>query len=136
MPAAPPTAADPGLHVTLTWAAPVDLDLYLTDPAGESLYFANTPTRAGARLAGDARCAGRGGGPASETALAPAPAAGIWRVGVDFMDGCGSGLGEVPFRVAVDLGGARREVTGVARAGRFAIVVVEIAVDGDGRLVP
>lgn len=137
LPPLPPPAGDTALRVTLAWAAPVDLDLYLTDPAGEALYFANTPTRAGARLAADARCARlAAGAPAREEAVATAPAAGRWRVGVDFMDACGTGLAAVPFRVAVDLGGARREAAGVARAGRFAIVVVEFEVDGDGRLVP
>lgn len=136
-PILPPVAPTGALQVALTWAAPVDLDLYLTDPAGEALYFANNPTRAGARLASDARCAAlAAGAPAGEAALVTTPAAGRWRIGVDFMDACGTGRDAVPFHVAVDLAGARREVAGVARAGRFAIVVVEFAVDDDGRLVP
>lgn len=136
-PIVPPVAPTGALQVTLAWSAPVDLDLFLTDPAGEALYFANNPTRAGARLASDARCAAlAAGAPAREVAVVAAPAAGRWRVGVDFMDACGTGRETVPFRVAVDLGGARRAVAGEARAGRFAIVVVEFGVDGDGRLVP
>ncbi|HSQ01594.1 MAG TPA: hypothetical protein VL049_30590 [Candidatus Dormibacteraeota bacterium] len=136
-PAPPPPVGDQGLRVTLVWSAPVDLDLYLTDPAAETLYFANNPTRAGARLTTDVRCPQlAAGAPPREEAVAATPAAGGWRVGVDFIDACGSGLDAVPFRIAIDVGGRRREAEGVARAGRFTVVVVEFRVDGDGHLVP
>lgn len=44
-PAAPPLAPSAGLNVRLIWEAPVDLDLYLTDPTSETVYFANNPSR-------------------------------------------------------------------------------------------
>ena len=53
---APSLAPVPGLNVLLTWNAPVDLDLYLTDPTAEAVYFANNPSRTSARLVRDTRC--------------------------------------------------------------------------------
>jgi hypothetical protein len=131
-PAAPPARRDGALHVILTWAAPVDLDLYLTDPAGETLYFANNPTRAGARLEQDARCGATPPGSLVEAVRMDAPVAGRYRVGVDFIDRCGSRLAAVPFRVAVDHGPMRREVDGTAAPNQFQVIVLEFDVEDDG----
>ncbi len=129
-----PVSSPDGLHVWLTWAAPVDLDLYLTDPTWESLYFSNNPTRSGARLERDARCpATPASAPALEHARIAEPAAGPYRVGVDFIDACGTALEAVPFRVAVDLNGARREATGVVKREQFQVVVLEFELQRDAR---
>lgn len=135
-PVPPPLPSDEALHVLLAWAAPVDLDLYVTDPAGESLYFGNNPTRARARLEADARCPDvTGGAPTGiEHALLEAPAPGQYRIGVDFLDDCRSGLAAVPFRVVVEMAGDRRSVVGTAQRGIFAVVVLELVVGEDGRL--
>jgi len=131
-PSIPAAPADGALHVALSWAAPVDLDLYVTDPSGEALYFANSPTRAGGRLEQDARCADVAGGAAAiERATLPTPAPGTYRVGVDFIDACDSGLDAVPFRVAVERGGVRRDAEGTARRGEFTVVVLEFEVGED-----
>jgi hypothetical protein len=142
----PPPAAPaqlpplPGLSVLLTWSAPVDLDLYLTDPTGETVYFANTPSRAGARLLRDTRCGDIGVVPPPyiETADAPEPQPGRYRVGVDFIDGCSKHADGVDFRVAIELAGARREVTGSIRLAQFQPIVVEFDITrlgGNGFLV-
>jgi hypothetical protein len=39
-PSVPPARGD-ALRVTLAWDAPVDLDLYVTTPRGETVYYAN-----------------------------------------------------------------------------------------------
>jgi hypothetical protein len=128
--AAPP--ADGALHVALAWTVPVDLDLYVSDPAGETLYFANNPTRAGARLEQDARCGARAG-TTIERMRFPLPAPGRYRVGVDFIDACGAGSSSaVPFRVAVDHGAARAEAAGTALPGEFKVIVLEFDVTEDG----
>lgn len=129
IPAAPP---DGVVHVALTWSAPVDLDLYVTDPSGEALYFGNNPTRAGARLEQDARCATvTAGAPAIERSSLPTPAAGRYRIGVDFIDACGSGIDVVPFRVAVDGVGVRGDAQGTIRPSEFKVVVLEFEVGED-----
>lgn len=132
-PALPPARDDGALRVTLTWAVPVDLDLYVTDPVGETLYFANNPTRAGARLERDARCEEVPAGAALvEEARLTNPAPGRYRVGVDFIDTCGNPLVAAAFRVAVDRGASRQEVDGIATLSQFKVIVLEFEVDEDG----
>ncbi len=116
--------------MSLSWDAPVDLDLYLTDPSTESLYFANNPTRSGARLEADVRCADLAtSAPIVELARVGEPLDGVYRVGVDFLDSCGNDTEVVPFRVAVDYGGDRLEKTGQATAGQFQVIVLEFEID-------
>ena len=142
-----PPALDPvaeGVVVSLTWNAPVDLDLYVTDPTWETLYFANNPTRAGGRLERDVRCdalrAGRpglsGGAHAArlERASIVAVRPGPYRIGVDFIDDCGNGDGEVSFHVAADVDGVRRESTGKVALQEFRIIALAFELDEEGRL--
>src|SRR4029453_8796455 len=87
----PPTAAQAGLVVSLTWDAPVDLDLSVTDPTWETLYFANNPTRAGARLENDARCDTlTEARTPTERATIEHAHPGPYRVGGDFIDRWGT----------------------------------------------
>jgi hypothetical protein len=123
--------ADGALYVALAWALPVDLDLYVTDPTGETLYFANNPTRTGARLEHDARCGALGAAPIERMRF-PVAAPGRYRVGVDFIDACGDASGAVPFRVAVDRGPVRTEAEGTAAPSQFKVIVLEFDVTEDG----
>lgn len=134
LPPAPP--ADGAVHVLLSWAAPVDLDLYVTDPAGEALYFGNNPTRAGARLEADSRCGdhaapGTGG---VEHAVLAAPVPGTYRIGVDYLQDCGTAVDAVPFRVVVARDARRRDAEGMAHRGMFNVIVLEFEVGEDGHL--
>ena len=133
-----PPALDPmaeGVVVSLTWNAPVDLDLYVTDPTWETLYFANNPTRAGGRLERDVRCdALRAGRPSLERARIVAVRPGPYRIGVDFIDACGNGDGEVSFHVAADVDGVRREATGKVALQEFRIIALAFELDEEGRL--
>ncbi len=134
-PLPPALPADDALHVFLTWSAPADLDLYVTDPAGETLYFGNNPTRSGARLDRDARC--ESGGPgrnALEHAAFAAPVPGRYRVGVDYLQDCGIEMETVAFRVLVGRRTEQRGAVGVAQRGHFNVVVLEFQVGEDGRI--
>jgi hypothetical protein len=138
-PPAPQVALPGGLTVLLTWSTPVDLDLYLTDPSSETAYFANTPTRTGARLVRDARCRDIVGtaGPFVEVAQMAEPRPGRYRVGVDFIDACAAKPEPVSFRVVTEFGGMRREVTGTIRLEEFQPIVVEFTLqrlNSDGGL--
>ncbi len=106
-----PATADRGLVVTLAWSAPVDLDLYVTTPTGETIYYAN-PRDAFVR---DARCADAEAEPRSEAVRWRTPAPGRYRLGVDFPEACGGDVREAPYRLVVDLEGARTEHAGTAR---------------------
>jgi uncharacterized protein YfaP (DUF2135 family) len=130
----PATAANPGeLLVTLAWSAPVDLDLYVTDPQQETVYFANPRSGSGGRLERDQPCGERGSEPAVETVTWQAPPAGRYRVGVDHHDACGRTRGAVPFRVVVDGPAGRKEATGSLEPAEFRYIVLELDVEEDHR---
>lgn len=122
--APPPPAAD--VQVQLIFGGRADLDLFVTDPLREEVYFANSPSRLGGVFEADRRC----GDPAPriETVrFSPAPA-GRYRVSVDFPIRCEPGVDEAPYLVIVDAGGGRTSSEGTARFGRLERIVLEFEV--------
>jgi len=127
-------AGPDGLRVRLAFGAEVDLDLYVTDPSEETVYYANTPSRTGGALIEDQRCAHPT--PRVETIRFPAPLApGRYRIGVDYPRACDDARAPAPFAVAVEGPGGRTMQRGLARHRVFEPIVLEleIAADGEGR---
>lgn len=136
-PAPPPSAsevvADLGddVRVTLLWSTAVDLDLYVTDPTQETVYYANTPSGTGGALEHDTRCPAEGGsGSRLETATWKKAPRGHYRVGIDFSDPCGLTVGEVEYRLVADVGGRRVEKLGRAKPAIFDYIALEFEVPG------
>jgi hypothetical protein len=125
---APAEPARPGVTVSLRWTAPVDLDLYVTDPVLETLYFANPRTASGGLLERDARCAGRVAGEQVERARWTRPPPGRYRVGVDFPETCSGRAVEAAYSLSVEVDGRREEMTGRARRGEREPAVLEFTV--------
>jgi len=113
------------VRVQLAFGDAADLDLYVTGPGGETVYFANTPAAGGA-LDADRRC----GDPAPriEAVTFAAPPAGRYRVGIDFPERCDAGAGEASWRLVFEGPGVREERTGCAHFGRFESSVLELGV--------
>lgn len=113
----PAPAGGPGLTVTLAWTAPADLDLYVTEPERESVYYALPRSRHGGMFLGDARCAdgARQGG--EERARWTDPPPGRYRVGVDLPELCAGRARQVPYRLVVEYDGRIETVEGRARLG-------------------
>jgi hypothetical protein len=123
-PARAPLAAG-DLRVELAFGAGADLDLYLTDPSQETIYFANTPSRVHAgRLEADRRCDAPA--PRRETIEIESAPPGRYRVGVDHAGSCQGQTGAPePFLVIVEADGQRKEIRGEVARGRFLVRVLE-----------
>jgi hypothetical protein len=130
-PLEPPVRQPPppgALRVELVFGAGADLDLYLTDPSQETVYYANSPSRVnGGRLEADLRC--EAAAPRVETIVFASAPPGRYRVGVDRAETCSGGPAVEPFLVTVDApGGERRELRGEIGRGRFLSRVLEFTV--------
>jgi len=112
------------LSFELVFDAAVDLDLYVTGPLLETVYYGNTPSRIGGSLVRDVRCDSPPG-PRIETITFPAAPSGHYRVGVDFPERCNAGSGPAAYLVRVR-GGAARALTGEIERGSFAVRVLEL----------
>jgi hypothetical protein len=127
-PPAPPVPGAAGVTVTLLWSAPVDLDLYVTGPGRETVYFASPQTPSGGVLERDARCADRAAPPRTEQVRWTRPPAGRYRVGVDFIESCDGGGSDAAYRLVIDVGGRRTELQGRAHLGVRAPRAAEFSV--------
>jgi hypothetical protein len=114
------------LRVELVFGPGADLDLYVTDPAQETVYYANSPSRVSAgRLEADRRCDAPAD-PRVETVVFERAPSGRYRVGVDRAQTCASGGAEPePFFVRVTFEAMRREARGEIGRGRFLPEVLE-----------
>ncbi|MFQ5699814.1 MAG: hypothetical protein ACE5IL_16240 [Myxococcota bacterium] len=116
----PPRAGS--LRVRLAFGAGADLDLYVTGPARETVYFANSPARSGGTLERDLRCDGPA--PRIEVVRFERAAPGRYRVGVDFPRRCGGGRDPVSFVVYLETDRGRRERRGSILPGHFLPIVL------------
>ena len=91
-----PRSAPGDLRVELVFGQGADLDLYLTDPSQETVYYANTPSQVnGGRLEADLRC--DAAAPRVETIVFASAPPGRYRVGVDRAETCAGGAAVEPF---------------------------------------
>jgi len=112
-PEATPPVGTGQIQVTLTWhsASPIDLDLFVTDPAGDRCYYGRTHIPSGGELDIDNKCGNYvDGRPENIFWDADAPT-GEYKVEVDWYSDCGSGLTSMPFQVRVVNGPSARTYT-------------------------
>jgi hypothetical protein len=128
--ARPSLAAGPDprdeVRVHLEFGEEADLDLLVSDPLLETVYYGNTPSRSGGRLLRDLRCDAPA--PRRETVVFPGALPGRYRVSVDYPARCRRELGAVPYRVVVEAEGRRLEHAGVIELGRFETLALEFEV--------
>jgi hypothetical protein len=124
---APQERGAQALRVRLVFGEEADLDLYVTDPKFETVYFGNNPSHGGGVLSQDQRCGDPTARVESVTFAEAKP--GLYRVGVAFARRCKRVRGPVPFRLEVDVDVEsehwRREQEGKIDAGAFLPVVME-----------
>ncbi len=119
-------ALEPGapaqLWVHLAFGPEADLDLYVTGPLEETVYYANTPSRIGGELLEDRRC--EHAGARIESVRFPR-VPGRYRVGVDYPQTCGETRAPVPFALRVETPGGRQQIRGLAVHEVFEPIVFE-----------
>jgi hypothetical protein len=120
-------AAPDALRVSLVFGADVDLDLYVTGPSSETVYFGNDASREGGRLVADRRCDSRT--PRIETVEFAPAAPGRYRIGVDFMVRCARGVDRASYELYAERPGQPPlRQRGEAIFGAFAPRVLELEV--------
>jgi len=112
------------LRFRLVFDDSADLDLYVTGPLLETVYYGNTPSRIGGSLAADVRCDAPAD-PRTETVEFPDAPPGRYRVGVDFPERCRLATAPEAFRIAIDGDGVHHERSGEIRLGAFVVTVFE-----------
>ncbi len=118
------------LTVRLAFGAGADLDLYVTGPDEEAVYYANTPSEIGGELLEDRRCVHAA--PRVEVVRFAAPLEpGRYRVGVDYPHACGESKAPAPFALRVESPGASVDLRGLARHRVFEAIVTEVEVEVD-----
>lgn len=115
-----------GLVIRLAFGPEADLDLYVTDPLLESIYFANRSARSGGALTLDVRCDTTG--PRMEEIRFPAPLPGRYRVGIDFPRRCDDEPDDAAFAVSVDGAGVHERARGSLSPAQFEVIVLEFEV--------
>lgn len=116
-----------GLVVRLAFGPEADLDLYVTDPQLETVYFANHKSKSGGQISADRRC----GGDAVriEEVQFDVVLAGHYRVGIDYPEGCDGATGPAAHAVSVVYNGKRLEARGSVSLQKFEVIVLEFDID-------
>lgn len=136
------TNVDPGgIVVRLKFDDNVDLDLYVTDPLLETVYFARHESRTGGVIGADVRCDtvapqnspqnSPQNGPRIEEVRFADPWPGRYRVGVDFPARCDGAAtrAPAPYAISVSANGASYQTHGLVNLKYFEVVVLEFEIN-------
>lgn len=116
-----------GLLVQLAFGAEADLDLYVTGPLLETVYFANHESKSGGKISDDVRCDKQ---PFRiEEVWFDAPMPGRYRVGVDYPEQCNGNVEPAAYVISVLRDGKRQEVSGSVSLRQFEVVVLEFVLE-------
>ena len=106
------------LTVSLNWSGSADLDLHVTDPMGETLYYFHPASAAGGSISRDRECAGQQG--QSEVVSYPAGQAvsGKYQISVHYFRACGAAK-DVAYNVSVESDAGTQTFNGVVHPGDY-----------------
>jgi hypothetical protein len=98
-----PTLGTGPLQVTLSWNTIDDLDLYVTDPTGQTVYWRNRTVPSGGQLDVDANasCSNATQNPVENVFWASTPPSGTYRIEVRLFRRCSPSTDPIPFTVTV-----------------------------------
>ena len=109
-----PSVGTGALQITLVWHSntPVDLDLYVTDPMGKTINYADTSENGGT-LDIDNKCSNYVNG-RPENIYWTSPVSGQYTIKVDFFSACSNNITSMPFEVRVVNNGVTTTYPGTA----------------------
>jgi uncharacterized protein YfaP (DUF2135 family) len=117
---------DSSLRIALTFPGEVDLDLYVTGPLLETVYFANHTSRSGGEISDDVRCDTQG--EHIERVYFAAPMPGRYRIGVDFPESCFGDVRTAAFAVVARYEEEKWNVEGSVELQQFNVAVLEFEI--------
>jgi hypothetical protein len=128
-----PTPVRPAgtLEIRLQFGEQADLDLFVTDPDQETVYFGNNPSRTGGRLEGDVRC--KAPAPRTEVVHYANPKPGRYRVGIEYNRSCVFRRKPADYRIDVRADGFERTLSTQIEPGRFEHKALEFSLDAVAR---
>lgn len=114
------------IQITLAWGTGADIDLYVTDPYGETISYQHTQSSSGGVLDRDARGACMAGGHTIENVYwsSPQPPPGTYQVELHYYGTCNA-AGPTPTQVSISVGG---QVIGVYNVTLYEQQRVPVAV--------
>ncbi|SMC08264.1 hypothetical protein [Nitratiruptor tergarcus] len=89
------------LQITLTWHVKADIDLYVTDPNGKTIYWYNTIVPSGGKLDRDNQCGNFEMGKPENIYWENTPPNGTYKVAVEYYDYCGQEVHNVAYTVRI-----------------------------------
>ena len=134
------------LTIQLTFGTDADLDLYVTDPLLETVYFARHSGRSGGRISKDVSCDEPQPAPSSkhqelnevglqsqslyriEEVYFETPLPGLYRIGIDYPVKCQNGGEQAAYAVSIRHGGEVTQKSGTVSFERFDVVVMEFEI--------
>ncbi len=121
-----------GVIVQLAFGTEADLDLYVTDPLLDTVYFARHESRTGGVIDTDVRCDTPG--PRIEKIRFARPWPGRYRVGVDHPRRCDGeqSPAPAPYAVTVHANGETYTANGIVDLEFFEVIVLEFEVEDGG----
>ena len=125
----PPPRQASGLQIRLGFGAEADVDLFVTDPDLETVYFGNNPSRGGGVLERDLRC----GGPEPRTEVVKLRKAtpGPYRVGIEYARSCTFRARSVTYSVEARAAGLEWNAEAEIAPGEFQNRALEFELQRD-----
>jgi len=101
--------ASGAIQITLAWAGGADIDMYVTDPGGETISYSHTQASSGGMLDQDARGNCRPNQPNNTIENVywntPQPPSGNYQVALHYWGECNSGAGPTMTTLSIAVGG-------------------------------
>ncbi len=113
----------------LAFGEEADLDIYVTDPLFETVYFANHTSKSGGHIIRDVRCDTEGSRIEEVRFASPLP--GKYRVGVDLPERCDEKQDSAAYAVSVSGRGVNKQIQGVVPLEHFQVIVLEFDLPAD-----